>query len=236
MKAGDRFGRLLLIREVEPYCEPSGRKREVWECLCDCGKITNKRKSHLIQSESKSCGCLQKERTSEAKLSHGLTGTRFYRCWRGMKARCCNPESLSYSYYGGRGIEVVDRWKDFKNFYIDMYPTYANNLELDSIDVNGNYCKENCRWVVLDIQAFNKRVCTRNNTGVSGIYFNKKTNKYEVRIVELGVNKRLGQFYLFEDAVKVRYEAELRVYGFSKIDEEILNYCLHYDYKKALED
>jgi hypothetical protein len=67
--------------------------------------------------------------------------------WQGMLRRCNNPKDFGYYNYGGRGIKACDRWKDINNFLEDMYSSYQPGLELDRINVNGDYEPENCRWV-----------------------------------------------------------------------------------------
>ncbi len=75
-----------------------------------------------------------------------------------MISRCYNPKVSHFNDYGGRGIRVCEEWRsDFMVFYNDMKDTYDDTLQIDRIDVNGNYCKENCRWVTALVNARNKR-------------------------------------------------------------------------------
>jgi len=74
-----------------------------------------------------------------------------------MKARCSNPKVKEFHNYGGRGIAVCDKWLKLRGFLEDMQPSYSSGLTLDRIDVDGNYCKENCRWVSRGEQQRNRR-------------------------------------------------------------------------------
>lgn len=80
-----------------------------------------------------------------------------YRIWANMKQRCLNNNNPDYKNYGGRGILVCEKWMNFEGFKEDMISSYKRGLSLDRIDVNGNYCKENCRWVTWRKQHINTR-------------------------------------------------------------------------------
>jgi hypothetical protein len=95
---------------------------------------------------------------SERNLIHGMSATKLYSTWYGMKNRCLNVKQGSYETYGGRGIQVCEEWFNFNNFKDwSMANGYSEILTLDRIDPDGNYCPENCRWATKTEQILNKR-------------------------------------------------------------------------------
>lgn len=90
--------------------------------------------------------------------SSGKRETTEHRIWRNMKDRCSNPKNPAYKYYGGRGIVVCERWKDYAAFLADVGRRPSSRVTLDRIDNDGNYELGNMRWATWHEQALNRRV------------------------------------------------------------------------------
>lgn len=86
---------------------------------------------------------------------HGMSRTRQYHIWRGMRERCNNPDARHARWY--TGITYDPDWHTFEGFWQDMKDGYADNLTLDRIDSGKNYCKANCRWITMKDQARNRK-------------------------------------------------------------------------------
>lgn len=165
IKIGNVFSRLTIVGT--PYTI----NKRTWakcKCECECDSTCVIRCDHLLNGNTKSCGCLQKdiakemiiERSWKHGYSSGKNRTRIYRIWRNMMNRCYLPTLPAYKDYGGRGILVCDRWHEFLNFLEDCEILNTSKLTIDRIDNNKGYSPENCRFVTAKVQTRN----TRTNT------------------------------------------------------------------------
>lgn len=168
IRPGLRKGRITIVKKV-PKPEHLKSKGTYWLYRCDCGseKIAH---SATVWRTLMSCGCIGKEKKYKTKDT--LHYRYLYCVWKQMLSRCENPDNKNWAHYGQRGITVSNAWHDFGHFYNDMIDTYRRGLTIERIDIDGNYCKENCKWITNEDQAKNRRSSLhyRQSTGYDWPY------------------------------------------------------------------
>lgn len=151
---GQKFGRWLVLERSHANSHYS----YFWSCVCDCGTRRNVLQKSLLSGLSRSCGCLKREVASETSKKHGLSNTKEYKIWAGIKDRCHNPDTPSYKNYGARNIRVCQRWLDsFEDFMEDMGERPSPLHTVDRINNNEGYFPSNCRWATRKQQQRNSR-------------------------------------------------------------------------------
>lgn len=152
----DLTGRIFERLTVK-HCGPSDDQGSYWYCDCSCGTTDVLVSAHsLLSGNTRSCGCLRNEYTTSLNKTHGMSGTRLYQVWKGMRQRCDNPDSDIEERYYFQGITYVPEWSDFKAFYDwAQQHGYRDDLTIDRISPFKGYGPDNCRWISREAQASN---------------------------------------------------------------------------------
>jgi len=211
----DLKGKIFNRLKVVEYSHMSVNNGAMWLCICECGSESIVGTSSLTLGHTKSCGCLHRE-SIKALAKHGMTDTPIYRCWASIKQRCNNPNTVNWEIYGGRGISYDKNWESFDGFYTDMGETFEEGLEIDRINVNGDYCKENCRWVTHNENNYNKNKQSNNISGKTGVSYIERLSKYRAYITVDRKQINLGIYSNIEDAIEARKAGELKYYGYNR--------------------
>ena len=122
---------------------------------------------------------------STLRHGHSINGIRSltHSSWHNMRSRCNNPNMKQYKDYGGKGIKVCERWNTFENFLKDMGERPGKKYSLDRIDLNKDYCPENCRWATHFEQARNRSICVY-------LTINDKRQTVKEWALEVGINRQ----------------------------------------------
>lgn len=187
---GQTFNRITITGEIN-----IPRKDRQFTYKCICGNEGAATPFHIVNGVVKSCGCLHKELASangKKSKTHGMTNTRPFRIWMGMKTRCDNTKVQEYPDYGGRGITYCDKWKTFEGFWEDMQEGYSDHLTLDRVDTNGNYGKNNCSWENMSVQSHHRRSRKGSSSDYVGVFARKVG--FEAVFCKDGIVKYLGKF------------------------------------------
>lgn len=159
---GQKFGKLTVIgfeRKQKP-----GRGWN-WRVKCDCGREKIVSPNDVKTGKTRSCGCLHDDLCKQraTKFKHNVYKyRRLYGIYNGIKKRCYRETEPRYKDYGGRGIAMCDEWLSpecgFDKFVEwSLSHGYDDDLTIERISVDGNYCPENCCWITRKAQAGNKR-------------------------------------------------------------------------------
>ena len=219
---GKRFGRLTVQKRVE-----NRGTSPQWLCNCDCGNTKVVLGSLLRNGHTKSCGCLHNERivkynkiekkkynTYDLSQLYGIgwttnTNQKFYfdlEDYEKIENYTWLEDKAGYI-YSTNGIflhrlilGLID--KDWKSIQVDhIYHKKFDNR------------KENLRIVDCSKNSQNRSLMSNNKTGVTGVCWDKKSKKWKVAIM-LNYQKNILGFYSdFDEAVKVRKEAEEKYFG-----------------------
>jgi hypothetical protein len=213
---GKTFSRLTVVGQVDDYIKPSGKRESQWACQCDCGNKIIVRGYCLVNGHTKSCGCLQKEKASTVKKKrniYDLTGSygigyafndeQFYfdlEDYDKIKDYCWSFDKHGYV-QGNNKKSKIKFHRLVTSCPDDMVVDHINHIKYDNRKSNLRICSQH-------ENNMNRSIVTNNTSGVTGVTWNKKLNKWSAQIGVNGKNIYLGVYENFKDAVKSRKEAE----------------------------
>lgn len=137
---GKRYGMLTVLSAFARKNRPDGLM-----VRCDCGVEKATCARSVSRGRTVSCGCAQRRSATR----HGLSNHPEYSRWNGMIERCYRPSVKSYEFYGARGVDVCQEWRDSPEYFIEWAERNgaAPGKHLDRIDGKRGYSPENCRFV-----------------------------------------------------------------------------------------
>lgn len=222
VKTGDRFGRLVVEKEIECVISDSGQKYKQWLCKCDCGNIKETRESYLVYGYVKSCGCLNYESRNTGKKRKGNDYIQEEDKVIVTLSNCeevmfCDIDIWNKAYnhtwskndHGYACARISGKIVLFHRFF---FATDKDKI-IDHIDRNKlnklNNLKTNIRETDRRTNNININIRSNNKSGVSGVWYDKRRKLYTVYInVEVKKRKYIGGFKTLEEARIAREEAE----------------------------
>lgn len=181
------YNKIGECRGINKLVDVIDDEKGIFECLV-CSKQKELSLMYWLYSNTKKCTCEFKN-----------TAHKLYSRYSKMINRCYNKKAHNYSYYGGRGITVCDRWlESFDNFLEDMEESFKEGLELDRINNNGSYSPDNCKWVTHSKNMQNRKEF-KNKNGYTNIH---KTfgGKFEGRLQRNNVYYSTGLYNTAKEA------------------------------------
>lgn len=212
----DMTGQNIGVWNVVEFAGISKYKKALWKCICSNGHESVIIGTYLRSKQRKCSECIKDQGFKHGCARKGIRRTTEYMIWASMIGRCVNLKNKRYGDYGGRGINVCERWlNSFELFLEDMRERPTAKHTIDRINNDGNYEPGNCRWTTNVIQNRNKRLYKKNKSGMSGITWHKVRKKWQVGISVNGKTVYLGLFGELFDAMAVRKNAEIK-YGYKE--------------------
>lgn len=229
---GQKFEKLTVLRKTD---ERTKHGSIIWECQCDCGNKVKVSAGNLRSGNTNSCGCYNKQRIRETQIKqneYDLTGEygigytskgeEFYfdledyhllenNCW------CCNNDGY---------LIATERGNRKKFIYLSRVIMKVLDSDFDVDHINHNVKdnrKSNLRIVTRTQNNMNRSLQSNNTSGTTGVCFDKRLNKWHSRINVEGKQINLGFFSDYDEAVRIRKQAEIKYFGEYRYKGELVN-------------
>jgi hypothetical protein len=217
IKPGQRFGRLVVIREVSGFDYRGIKERRVL-CFCDCGNYIETRVTSIFKA-TKSCGCFRKENSASLLRIHDLYRDPAFQVFKRIRQRCLYKKNHNYPNWGGRGITICDEWKNNPKLFVEWaYKNgYKKELTIERLDNNEGYSPENCVFADRVRQANNRRtnrIIEYNGESLSMADFCRKWNlcystfEQRIRLTKTSIEKAMincGHYKPMNQTDKLNY-------------------------------
>lgn len=227
---GQKFGKLTIIKYLQMN-ERGENKQNIWRCQCECGNIIDASSNHLTTSHTTSCGCVQRERSAQiARETKSMTN----------KYEFCDDYVIGYTNSGQQFLfdkedyDIVKQycWRQTNNGYIVASDKpngkkiiyWLHRLVMNASDeiiidhIRGEKSrydnrKSNLRSATKSQNCMNRKKPSNNTSSVTGVRWHKASNKWQVGIGVNGKQIYLGVYDDFDEAVRIRKEAEEKYFG-----------------------
>lgn len=214
-KEGDIVGNYIYLFDVDS----SSSRKAIFRC--DNCKEEFESTIYYVISGKKKCQCSSFKHIKRKNYDqHGMSKTRIYSIWRSIKKRCYNKQAKEYQWYGAKGIQMCERWKNsFLEFLKDMGEDPSPQHTIDREDTSGNYEPENCRWATQKEQANNtsKNVHIEYNGEVKTL--KQWSEFYDMNITTF--SKRYYKGMTFEEIISTPVKEQIKRVDLSTIIVEI---------------
>lgn len=224
---GRKVNFLLVNKYLYSYRGNNGDVNHIYECLCDCGNLCEKNRKGLLKQQSVSCGCNlsktisiknSKENKYDLSGEYGIgytsKGEEFYfdlEDYDKIKDYCWTKSQGYIKSYGKLKYK-----KSIQLHRLIMGVENENDFIVDHIKGFGSECdnrKSNLRIVSKSQNAMNSKIPSTNTSGVKGVSYDRKTNKWRAYINKNKKRIELGKFDNIEHAINARTKAEKIYFG-----------------------
>lgn len=193
--AGQKFGLLTVVERVDST-KSGGTK---WLCVCDCGKKIVAATGNLKRGHTKSCGCIRKGNNYTFFNDYCIGEDK-----RGRKFTIDLEDYKTVSLYTWNQNSKTGYWSAPKGLYLHsliMNTQKEKGQVIDHIDGNpSNNRKSNLRICTVSENGFNRSKQKNNTSGVKGVSWDKKSQKWLAQIMSNCKQYRIGLFDTIKEA------------------------------------